>query len=515
VGLVVRQSFKSTLVTYVGVALGAMNLLYFFPRYLNPELIGIRELLLGVALSLSIFTQLGLQSAMSRFFPYFQDEQRQHNGFLLFSLGVGAVGFLIFGGLFWFLRDFWQSLFAANSPEANRYWWMILPLTALIMLQNILEIWARLHLRIVVNALLREILLRAGLTVLTLAYGHGYLGWDAFLWGICGTYAALVLLLARYLRLMGVLYLDPSRIRVRRALRPLMLRYSLWMIIGGAGVVIAERIDGLMLAWLTGLAATGIYSLSFFVGTIIEMPRRSVSQIAGTLITHAWKSRDYGTLAKLHQQAALNQMLIGGMLLVLVWTHVEALFALMPNGEVYKAGKWVVLWIGLARWFDMSNGLNSEIILNSPYYRFNLASILFLGLVSFGANYLMIPRYGLTGAAAGSTLSILLFNGLKGGFLWFKLRIQPFGRSTLAALLLLVLVYGFGLLLQALTPPSHESHLVTLWRVGWQSSLMVGLFVVVLYRTRLSPEIRQGMEHSLEQIRRKTGPSSPNQKKPN
>jgi O-antigen/teichoic acid export membrane protein len=487
-----------------------LNLLYFFPRYLNPELIGIRELLLGVALSLSIFTQLGLQSAMSRFFPYFQDEEREHNGFLLFSLGVGSVGFLLFGGLFWAMRDLWQGLFAANSPEANRYWWMILPLTGLIMLQNILEIWARLHLRIVVNALLREILLRAGLTVLTLAFGHGYLGWDAFLWGICGTYAALVVLLARYLHLMGVLYLDPSRIRVRRALRPLMIRYSLWMIIGGAGVVIAERIDGLMLAWLTGLAATGIYSLSFFVGTIIEMPRRSVSQIAGTLITHAWKSKDYATLAKLHGQAALNQMLIGGMLLVLVWTHVEALFDLMPNGDIYKAGKWVVLWIGLARWFDMSNGLNSEIILNSPYYRFNLASILFLGLVSFGANYLMIPRYGLTGAAAGSTLSILLFNGLKGGFLWFKLRIQPFGRNTLGALALLVGVYGLGSMLQWLTPPTNESPWLILGRVVWQSSLMVGLFVVVLHRTRLSPEIRQGLDQALDQIRRMTG--SPSQK---
>jgi O-antigen/teichoic acid export membrane protein len=378
------------------------------------------------------------------------------------------------------------------------------------MLQNILEIWARLHLRIVVNALLREILLRAGLTVLTLAFGHGYLGWDAFLWGICGTYAALVVLLARYLHLMGVLYLDPSRIRVRRALRPLMIRYSLWMIIGGAGVVIAERIDGLMLAWLTGLAATGIYSLSFFVGTIIEMPRRSVSQIAGTLITHAWKSKDYATLAKLHGQAALNQMLIGGMLLVLVWTHVEALFDLMPNGDIYKAGKWVVLWIGLARWFDMSNGLNSEIILNSPYYRFNLASILFLGLVSFGANYLMIPRYGLIGAAAGSTLSILLFNGLKGGFLWFKLRIQPFGRNTLGVLALLVGVYGLGFLLQFLTPPTNESPWLILGRVVWQSSLMVGLFVFVLYRTRLSPEIRQGLEQALDQIRSMTG--SPSQK---
>lgn len=504
-GLVVRQSFKSTLVTYVGVALGALNLLYFFPRYLNPELIGLRELLLGVALSLSIFTQLGLQSAMSRFFPYFQDDQRQHNGFLLFSLGVGAVGFLLFGGLFWALKEAWQSLFAANSPDANRYWWMILPLTALIMLQNILEIWARLHLRIVVNALLREILLRLGLTVLTLAYGHGYLGWDAFLGGICGTYVLLVLMLAVYLQRLGVLYLDPSLVRVRRGLRPLMFRYSLWMIVGGAGVVIAERIDGLMLAWLTGLAATGIYSLSFFVGTIIEMPRRSVSQIAGTLISHAWKAKDFATLAQLHRQAALNQMLIGGLLLVLVWTQIDALFALIPNGATYKAGKWVVLWIGLARWFDMSNGLNTEIILNSPYYRFNLASILFLGLISFTANYFMIPALGLTGAAAGSTLSILLFNGLKGGFLWFKLRIQPFGKSTGQALLLLLGMYGLGLLTQTLFPSNYASVLEILWTVLWQSTLTIVVFVGILYRTRLSPEIHQGLEQAWGQIKRLQG----------
>lgn len=507
-GLVVRQSFKSTLVTYVGVALGALNLLYFFPRYLNPELIGIRELLLGVAMSLSIFTQLGLQSAMSRFFPYFQDEQRQHNGFLLFSLGVGAVGLLIFGGLFWAFKGAWQSLFAANSPEANRYWWMILPLTALIMLQNILEIWARLHLRIVVNALLREILLRAGLTALTLAYGHGYLGWDAFLGGICGTYILLALVLAAYLQRMGVLYLDPTFIRVRKGLRPLMIRYSLWMIVGGAGVVIAERIDGLMLAWLTGLAATGIYSLSFFVGTIIEMPRRSVSQIAGTLISHAWKSKDFGTLAQLHRQAALNQMLVGGLLLVLIWTQVDALFALIPNGATYKAGKWVVLWIGLARWFDMSNGLNTDIILNSPYYRFNLVSILFLGVISFTANYLMIPTLGLTGAAVGSTLSMLLFNALKGGFLWFKLRIQPFGKSTGKGLLLLLGIYGLGLLAQVMFPTTNPSVLLILWTVLWQSTLMIVVFVGVLYQTRLSPEIHQGLEQArafIKQLRRSKG----------
>lgn len=505
-GLVIRQSFKSTLLTYVGVGLGALNLLFFFPRYLNPELIGLRELLLGVALSLSIFTQLGMQSAMSRFFPYFQDEQRQHNGFLLFTLGVVTLGLMGFGGLFLGLQGLWEGLFADKSAAVNAYWGMILPLTGMMMLQNVLEIWARLHYRIVVNALLREIGLRVALTGLTLAYARGLVGWDGFLWGMCASYGVSALLLAGYLHRMGVLYLNPSYVRVRRALRPLMARYSLWMIVGGAGVVINERIDGLMLAWLAGLASTGIYSLSFFIGTIIEMPRRSISQIAGTLITHAWKAKDFQALAQLHRQAALNQMLIGGILLVLVWTQIDAVFELMPNGHVYREGKWVVLWIGLARWFDMSNGVNTEIILNSPYYRFNLISILLLGMISFTANYLLIPVYGLTGAAAGSTLSILLFNLLKGGFLWFRLGIQPFNRQTLKALALLCGVHAVGVAMGALVPfPAYSGQgagipWALLWTMFWQGTGMLMLFVVALYRWRISPEMNGMMDSMLRRL---------------
>jgi hypothetical protein len=71
-------------------------------------------------------------------------------------------------------------------------------------------------------------------------------------------------------------------------------------------------------------------------------------------------------------------------------------------------------------------------------------------------------------------------------------------------------VYGLGSMLQWLTPPTNESPWLILGRVVWQSSLMVGLFVVVLHRTRLSPEIRQGLDQALYQIRSMTG--SPSQK---
>jgi O-antigen/teichoic acid export membrane protein len=148
----------------------------------------------------------------------------------------------------------------------------------------------------------------------------------------------------------------------------------------------------------------------------------------------------------------------------------------------------------------MSNGVNTEIILNSPYYRFNLISILLLGMISFTANYLLIPVYGLTGAAAGSTLSILLFNLLKGGFLWFRLGIQPFNHQTIKALALLCGVYAVGVAMGALVSFPNRSGQgagipwALLWTMFWQGMGMLTLFVVALYRWRISPEMNGMMD---------------------
>jgi O-antigen/teichoic acid export membrane protein len=484
-GVVIRQSFKTTLVTYTGVALGAINLLYFFPQFLTPEEIGLRDTVISVAMSLSIFTQLGLQSAMGRFFPYFKDENKQHNGFLLFCLGIAAAGWLFFGGLFGLLSNRIAAIFDANAALFNEYLWLILPFTAVMMLQNIFEIWARLHLRIVVNALVRELFLRLSQTALVLAYAAGWIDFEKFMLLFTGSYALAVLLLLVYLRKLGVLYLSAKYLKVQPALLRDMARYSSWMMIGGAGVVINERIDGVMLAWLAGLSLTGIYSISFFIGTIIEMPRRAVGQIAGTLVAQHWKDENYEAIGKLYKQASLNQLILGGLLFLGIWVNIDAVFSLIPNGELYRAGKYVVLFIGLSRLFDMANGINNEIILNSPYYRFNLGSILFLGFISFATNYLMIPRFGLVGAAAGSTLSILLFNLLKGGFIWLKMGIQPFEKRTVKVLALLLLAFAAA----SIVPSFGTSLPLLLLGMVVRGAVVLVLVVGGVWRFALSDEL--------------------------
>lgn len=486
-GVVIRQSFKSTLVTYTGVALGAINLLYFFPKVLTAEEIGLRDVIISVAMSLSIFTQLGLQSAMSRFFPYFKDESRQHHGFLLLCLGIAAVGWTFFGGIFWLLNEPIAWLFAQNSAQVNQYLWLILPFTAVMMLQNIFEIWARLHFRIVVNALIREIFLRFSQTILVVAYARQIIDFHQFLLLFTASYLLAVVLLLIYLKKLGVLFLSPRFFTWQPALMREMARYSTWMMIGGAGVVINERIDGVMLASLAGLSLTGIYSISFFIGTIIDMPRRAVGQIAGTLVAQHWKDRNYEAIARLYKQASLNQLILGGTLFLGVWVNIDAIFSLIPNGEIYRPGKYVVLFIGLSRLLDMANGINSEIILNSPYYRFNLGSILFLGLISFTTNYFMIPLYGLVGAAAGSTLSILLFNVLKGGFIWHKMKAHPFEKRSVYVVTLLSCTYGVNLLL----PSFGNTVVLLLAEMVVRGAVVLGLITWGVWKFKLSDELSE------------------------
>lgn len=500
-GIVIRQGFKFSVVTYLGVALGAFNILYLFPKYLQPDEIGLRELLVGIAMMLAYFSQLAMNNVMMRFFPYFKDESRQHNGLLVLSLGISLFGFLLIAGLFFAFTPLFTWLFSTRAELLLQYSQVIMPLTALVMLNTLFEQWARLHLRIAQPALFRELFLRVLLTILVVLYGSKRIDFDAFIYGFVASYAFNTLLLIWYSSQLGVLYLQPKFIHIPQSLRKEMMWYAAWMLLGGMGVIINERIDGLMLASLTGIKATGIYAVSFFIATIVEMPRRGVSQIAGTLVAEHWKNHDQAALGKLYKQSSLNQLLLGGFLFVGIWSNIDGLFGLIPNGEIYAAGKYVVLFIGISRLLDMANGVNAEIIQNSPYYRFNLISILFLGFVSFITNYLMIPRFGLVGAAAGSTLSMLLFSLLKGGFLWYKLRLQPFEKRTLLVLGVLLLAY----LVSLAVPSLGDTPIQILLQMLLRGVLIV---VVVLGAVWLFP-LSDELHHLLHQTANKIslGPS--------
>ena len=84
-------------------------------------------------------------------------------------------------------------------------------------------------------------------------------------------------------------------------------------------------------------------------------------------------------------------MIVGGLIFLGIWCNIENVFKLIPNGEIYAQGKWVVFYIGISKLFDMATGVNQEIVGTSKYYKIDLLFYLFLVVVAVITNLIFIP----------------------------------------------------------------------------------------------------------------------------
>jgi O-antigen/teichoic acid export membrane protein len=86
-GIVIRKSLITSLFSYLGVLIGYLNILYFFPKFLTPSQIGLYRLILDSAILLAPFAQSGVMQGVIKFFPVYQqkENQRDFSTFSIFS----------------------------------------------------------------------------------------------------------------------------------------------------------------------------------------------------------------------------------------------------------------------------------------------------------------------------------------------------------------------------------------------------------------------------------------------
>jgi O-antigen/teichoic acid export membrane protein len=186
-----------------------------------------------------------------------------------------------------------------------------------------------------------------------------------------------------------------------------------------------------------GLEKTGIYAIALYVGSVILVPKKSLAKISLPIISNSFKNNNLQHIGKIYKQSATNQFLLGFLIYIGIIANLDNLYSLLP--EEFKSGSIVILIIGLANLFDMINGANGQIVITSKYYRFDFYSSMILVVTSAVLNYLLIPKFGLTGAAIATASAIFIYNLVKTIFVWVKLEIQPFSWRLLS-------IIGIGLI---------------------------------------------------------------------
>lgn len=481
-GTIRRQSIQATLVMAVGVLLGFVLKLFVFTAYLTPEEIGLLTVLLDASNLFATFIPLGSQSIFVRYLPHFKEkERRSPRGLLFLGTALSLVGFFAFALIFLLFREIIAGFYAEQAPLFSKYMYLFLPLVLFRVIYLVGQAYARALKKNVFPLIIKEIIVRVLTGIIVIAFAAHWFDLDGLVLLFVGIYFLSGSVMSYYIFHKGFLNLMPSKEKLQMGKGREIFYFGLFAVMTSAGGVVIRNIDSLMLMSLEGLVATGVYGIAFFIGQIIEMPRRAISQITAPFVAEAAAKDDKKMISTLYHKSSINQFLVGVILLILVWSNIDNLFEIIPNGDLYRQGKYVVLFIGLGKLFDMSMGINSNIIQNSDHYRFNFYTMNLLGALGIVSNLLLIPLLGIEGAAIASLISISLVNIIKAIYIRINFGLQPFRRNSAIAMGVAIIVYAVSELLPALPHP--------LWDIGYRVLISGAVFLALVLRLKISTDI--------------------------
>ncbi len=485
-GIVVRQSLKASLGSYIGVGIGIINQMYVSTKYLSVEQLALSRLLFENSLLFSAFAHLGTPFIADKFFSLFRDEKEEHNGILPFLLFLPFIGSLLFAMIYLLCSDAIKAYYAEQSPMILQYHILVIPLTIFWIYISVLESYCRNNSRIAIPGFIREVYLRLANVVLILIFGFGWLSFDMLLYLMVGSYGLAVVFIGIYIFHLGKWYWRfPSRNILNRTLLKQILGYGSFTLLGGIGVNLMLFIDRSMLAGERGLISTGIFIIATYIAGIIEIPRKAIAQISIPLISSALQIDDHEQIRNMNQKSALNQLIAGGLFFLLIWTGIDEIFYLIPKGDTYSQGKFVVLFIAIVKVFDIATGLNTEIILYSKYFKFATLFIVSSALIGFCLNLWLIPIYGITGAAIATAVTTLIYSISRMSFVWITFKVLPFTAKTLQVLGILGLLYGLTLLI----PQYEHSVMSSIIVLFVKSGVLVVIFALLIVWLKVSEEI--------------------------
>lgn len=485
-----KQSILSTLVIYAGFAVGLLNTYLFTKQGLfTEEQFGLYNAFIAIATLLAAAANLGASFFIYKFYPYYRDHLRfEKNDQLTLSLLLGVLGCITAIGAGLYLEPLVIKKYGTNAPQLiNFYHWTFL-LGAGLLFFNILEAWNWQQQRPTTSHFLKEAVWRLFVLLLIGGFAWGLLNsYDNFirLFAFSYPFIAVLLLLILFFRKQAPFGKPLSKVsqRIKRS----ATRYTSFTYSGSLIFTIAQVFDTILIASVlnNAMAKVALYSLAQHMASLVQVPQRGIIAASIAPLSTAWKQKDMTTIELLYKRSSINQLIVGaGLLVLLVINYSDAVLTFNLKSTYLQAFS-VVTLLGLTKLIDMGTGVNSQIIVTSPKWRFELVSYVILLTLMLPLSYWFTKEKGIAGTALVQLFAMGCYNLSRILFLWNQYKLQPFSLKTLYALALA----GAGWALC--------NFLFGDWS-GWMAmatrSLTFTVFYLVgIYQLRLTPDLSELM----------------------
>ena len=490
-GIVRRQSALNLIWSYLGVGLGYVNKIILFAEILTKGQFGLLELLLTFMTIGTELALLGTPKIITRFFPHHHKHPFREGSLMFFLTVYSLVGFVLLSIVLLLFKPMVVEAYEVNSPLFAADYLYIIPITFAYLLYRVLAGISASMFRTVIPMMAFEVALKLVMTVLILGYYFQWFGFDTLV---------LLYVLAHFLPAIIVIAdikgqhlkwkANWKMFRSRQG--RVMIQYGLYSTLSDATAILVQRVDMIIIGLYLGEGLVGTYAIAVYFGSLIAKPGRSINSILGPLISTRLKERKMEEVEMLYHKTALNNLLIGGILLAGMVVNIGPFFELFPKHE-QAIGPAIIL--GGSLLLNMFTGPHRILILNSRLFRYDLwANIVLLGMAIL-LDLWLVPLYGLMGAAVATFIVTILYNFVTMLYVRHHLEMFPLSRKNIVSLLILVLITLIGLAI-----PGFGHPIVTM---ALRSLVVGGLFVGMIFWLKPSPDLTELLMMPIRKLRKK------------
>ena len=329
-GIVIRQSIKSTVWAYVGVALGTITTLWLYPKFLTPTELGLTTgVLLSLASILAQIAMLGTGNSSFYFVAHFNNHKSQPKffGYLiklaLIGLGLVSIIYICFKPLF-------IQWYSAKSALFLDYYWLVIPFTICMVFYNLTEAYTRSQKDIVFTNFTREVMLRVFNIAALLLFAFHIIPFNLFVWLFALSYGFIFLLLVINNRNKSFWQINFKSNFDDIISKGEIFKYGFFNVLAGGAWTIANSIDSLMLAGYS-LSDAGVYRLAFFICSVVQMPQRTITQILLPLLGEHWKENNLQKIGELYKKSSLQLVIASGFLVMLLFINIDTFLGQLPT----------------------------------------------------------------------------------------------------------------------------------------------------------------------------------------
>ena len=186
-GIVLRQSIINSALTYVGFALGAINTLFLYTRMLSDVEFGLVGVILSTAAILMPLLSFGIPNALIKFYPGFRDSD-QADSFLTLMLLLPLMAIVPTAVCLAVAESAVSAFLARENAIVGGYVWHIFAVGLAMAYFEVFFSWSKICLKSAWGTFLKEVFVRAGVTLLLVLLSIGILDVAQFLWALVGVY---------------------------------------------------------------------------------------------------------------------------------------------------------------------------------------------------------------------------------------------------------------------------------------------------------------------------------------